>query len=120
MANQKAIEFLKHSPYQDKLGTAALFLKQLQADSSVLPSLINAHLGNSVALSTALLSMGPPLQADNVDQIAALPLGARVKVDPWSDRVELVKAKAVALHSAREKMPFEVTPFMPFLTRYHD
>jgi len=29
-----------------------------------------------------------------------------------------VKAKPVPLLSAREKMPFEVTPFMPFLTRY--
>ncbi len=119
-ANQKAIDLLKHSPYQDKLGNAALFLKQLQTDSAALPSLINARLGNSVAFSTALLSIGPPLQADNVGQIAALPLGARVKVDPWSDRVELVKAKPISIHSAREKMPFEVTPFMPFLTRYHD
>ena len=120
MSNQKAIEFLKHSPYQEKLGNAALFLKQLQVSSAALPSLINAHLGNSVALSTALLSMGPALQADKIDQMAALPLGARVKVDPWSDRVELVKSKAVSLHSAREKMPFAVTPFMPFVTRYHD
>ena len=32
--------------------------------------------------------------------------------------MELLKAKPVALLSAREKMPFEVTPFMPFLTRY--
>ena len=32
--------------------------------------------------------------------------------------VELVKAKPVALTSAREKMPFEVTPFFPYLTRY--
>ncbi len=120
MANQKAIEFLKHSPYNDKLANAALFLKQLQADSSALPSLINARLGNSVELSSALLNMGPALQADKLDQIAALPLGARIKMDPWSDRVELVKAKAVSLHSAREKMPFEITPFMPFLTRYQD
>jgi hypothetical protein len=119
-ANHKAVDLLKHSPYQEKLGNAALFLKQLQAESAALPSLINARLGNSVAFSTALLSIGPPLQANNVDQIAALPLGARVKVDPWSDRVELVKSKAVSLHSAREKMPFEITPFMPFLTRYHD
>jgi len=29
-----------------------------------------------------------------------------------------VKAKPIPLLSAREKMPFEVTPFMPFLTRY--
>jgi hypothetical protein len=41
-----------------------------------------------------------------------------VKLDPWSDQVELLKSKPVALTSAREKMPFEVTPFMPFLTRY--
>ena len=41
-----------------------------------------------------------------------------MKLDPWSDHVELLKAKPIPLLSAREKMPFEVTPFMPFLTRY--
>jgi hypothetical protein len=41
-----------------------------------------------------------------------------VKLDPWSNRVELLKTKPVALTSAREKMPFEVTPFFPFLTRW--
>jgi len=120
MANKKALDLLKHSPYQDKLGTAALFLKQLSADSQALPALISARLGNGVQLSSALLALGPPLQSDKLDQIAALPIGGRVKVDPWSDRVELLRAKPVAIHSAREKMPFEVTPFLPFLTRYHE
>jgi len=32
-------------------------------------------------------------------------------------RIELVKTRPLALLSAREKMPFEVTPFMPYLTR---
>ncbi len=41
-----------------------------------------------------------------------------MKLDPWSDHVELLKAKPIPLLSAREKMPFEVTPFMPYLTRY--
>jgi hypothetical protein len=59
----------------------------------------------------------PELKLTQVDQIAALPLGARLKLDPWSDRVEMMKSKPVAATSAREKMPFEVTPFMPFLTR---
>jgi hypothetical protein len=58
------------------------------------------------------------LQADKLDQVAALAIGSRVKVDPWSDRVELLKSKPAAIHSAREKMAFEVTPFLPFLTRY--
>ncbi len=62
--------------------------------------------------------MGPQLDASKLDQVAALPLGARVKVDPWDDHVELLKAKPVALSSAREKMPFEVTPFLLYLTRY--
>jgi hypothetical protein len=38
-------------------------------------------------------------------------------VDPWSDRIEINKAKAVQLLTAREKMPFEVTPVFPHLTR---
>ncbi|HKV04386.1 MAG TPA: hypothetical protein VJO53_04680 [Candidatus Acidoferrales bacterium] len=117
-ANQKAIELLKNSPYKEKLGAAALFLKQLDAESKSLPALINPHLGNSVALTSNLLNAGPQLQPDKLDQISALPIGARVKLDPWSDRVELLKSKPVPLLSPREKMPFEVTPFMPFLTRY--
>jgi hypothetical protein len=32
--------------------------------------------------------------------------------------VEIVKAQPVAITSARDKMPFEVTPFFPRLTRY--
>lgn len=119
MADQKAFEILKNSPYKDKLGNAALFYKQLAAESQALPALIDARLGNGVTLSSQLASLGPALQADKLDQVAALPLGARVKLNPWDDRVELLKAKPVALNSAREKMPFEVTPFLLFLTRYH-
>jgi hypothetical protein len=117
-ANAKAIELLKNSPYKDKLGPASLFMKQLDAEQKDLPALINAHLGNGVTFATALESSGPALQPDKLDQIAALPIGARLKLDPWSDKVEMLKSKPVALLSAREKMPFEVTPFMPFLTRY--
>jgi hypothetical protein len=117
-ANQKALELLKNSPYKDKLGNAALFVKQLQTESKSLPALINPRLGNSVSLGFSLTVSSPALQPDKVDQIAALPIGGRVKLDPWSDRVELLKTKPVALLSPREKMPFEVTPFMPYLTRY--
>jgi hypothetical protein len=118
LASQKAIEILKNSPYKDKLGSAGLFLKQLDAQSKNLPALINPRLGNRPFLEGQLISTAPELNAGKLDQIAALPIGARIKLDPWTDHVELVKAKPVALLSAREKMPFEVTPFMPFLTRY--
>jgi hypothetical protein len=117
-AGAKAVEILKKSPYKDKLGSAGLFLKQLSAQEKALPALINPHIGNSVFISDQLLNAGPALAPDKLDQIAALPIGARLKLDPWTDRVDLLKAKPVALLSAREKMPFEITPFEPFLTRY--
>lgn len=118
VASKKALELLQNSPYKDKLGSAGLFLKQLDAESKQLPALISPHLGNRVMAYTELTGSAPQLQPDKLDQISALPIGARVKLDPWTDRVELLKAKPVPLLSAREKMPFEVTPFMPFLTRY--
>jgi len=118
LASEKALELLKNSPYKDKLGSAGLFLKQLDADSKALPALINPRLGNRISLADQLTSSAPALDQAKIDQISALPMGARVKLDPWSDHVELIKAKPVPLLSAREKMPFEVTPFMPFLTRY--
>ena len=38
-------------------------------------------------------------------------------MDPWSDKLEMLKAKPVGSVAEREKMPFEVTPFMLYLTR---
>jgi hypothetical protein len=64
------------------------------------------------------MTSAPNLDPSKIDQISALPIGARVKLDPWTDHVDLLKAKPIPLLSAREKMPFEVTPFMPYLTRY--
>jgi len=121
-ADTKALELLKNSPYKDKLGNAGLFLKALQQKAPDLPHLIRPHLGNSFAggksiRMSSLLASAPALDEKRLDQIAALPLGGRLKVDPWTDQVELSKAKPVALTSAREKMEFEITPFFPYLTR---
>jgi hypothetical protein len=121
-ADTKALELLKNSPYKDKLGTAGLFLKQLQESAPDLPNLIRPHLGNSFAAGksvrmSALLASAPQLDAKRTDQIAALPLGGRIKLDPWTDQVEMAKAKPVALTSSKEKMPFALTPFFPYLTR---
>jgi hypothetical protein len=121
-ADKKAIELLNNSPYKDKLATAGLFLKAVQANAPQLRNLIRAHLGDSLLNGDAtrmssLMTGSPQLDPKKADQVAALPLGGRVKIDPWNDRLELVKTKPVAINRAAEKMPFEVTPFFPFLTR---
>jgi hypothetical protein len=65
-----------------------------------------------------LMNSAPALDPNKLDQIAALPLGGRVKLNPWNDRAELIKTTPVAILSARDKMPLEVTPFSPHLTRH--
>lgn len=121
-ADKRGLELLKNSPYKDKLNTAGLFLRVLQDRSAELRNLIRPHLGDTLANAkdlrlAELVNAAPKLEMTRTDQVAALPLGGRVKVDPWSNRLELLKSKPVPLTSAREKMPFEVTPFYPFLTR---
>jgi hypothetical protein len=121
-ADKKALDLLANSPYKDKLGSAGLFLKALQARAPELKSLIQPHLGNSLGNGktmrmSPLLTSAPQLETRRTDQIAALPLGGRVKLDPWSNRVELLKTKPLVIQSAQEKMPFEVTPFFPYLSR---
>jgi hypothetical protein len=64
-----------------------------------------------------LATSAPAVDWNKLDQIAALPLGGRVKLNPWDNKVEMVKAQPVAITSARDKMPFEVTPFFPRLAR---
>ncbi len=124
-ADKKAVEMLQASPYAQKLETAGLFLKALQTRAPQLSALLQAHLGNNIAENgkvtrmAALETSAPALDWNKLDQIAALPLGGRVKLNAWDDRVEMVKAQPVAIVSARDKMPFEVTPFYPCLARYN-
>jgi hypothetical protein len=66
---------------------------------------------------SSLMTASPQFDPKKTDQIAALPLGGRVKIEPWNDQLELIKTKPVAVTAAADKMPFEVTPFFPFLTR---
>jgi hypothetical protein len=124
-ADKKAIDLLKNSPYAQKLDSAGLFLRELSERGPALSALLTPHLGNSltdpkggIERMAALMTSAPALDRNKLDQIPALPLGGRVKVNAWDDRVELIKTSPVAITSARDKMPFEVTPFFPRLTRY--
>ena len=124
-ADKKAVDLLKSSPYAQKLDTAGLFLRQLSERGQGLSALLTPHLGNSftdgkggIERMAALMTSAPALDPTKLDQIPALPLGGRVKLNPWDDHVELIKTAPVAITSARDKMPFEVTPFFPRLSRY--
>ncbi len=128
-ANTKANELLKSSPYKDQLSTAKLFLDALENRQKEIPNLISPHLGDRVPTNSSLASAGAATSVKPAETttasadtkaaqvIVALPLGGRIKVDPWSDKLEMLKTKPVGAVAEREKMPFEVTPFMLYLTR---
>jgi hypothetical protein len=123
-ADAKAIELLKNSPYAQKLGSGGLYLKELSERAPVLSALLTPHLGNGfsdgkgqITRLSALMTSAPNLDDSKLDQIAALPLGGRIKLEPWNDHVEMVKAAPVTITSIRDKMPFEITPFFPRLAR---
>lgn len=121
-ADQKSIELLGKSPYKDKLGQGGLFLKAVAANARVLPNLIQAHLGEQLADGKQfqrlgqLMAQAPQLDPERLDQIAALPIGGRVIVDPWTGSLELLRSAAAPL-SAREKVPLAITPLVPY-TKY--
>jgi hypothetical protein len=118
-ANTRVLALLASSPYKDKLSDAGLFLRAVLASAKQLPNLIQTHLGDYVVDGgqslSPLMQQAPALAPENLEQIPALPLGARLVVDPWSNRLELLRGPAVPLASAREKVPMAVTPLMPYI-----
>ena len=124
-ADAKGIEFLRSSPYKDNLAQAGLFLRAATDAAPHVPHLFGAHMGNglvggknkAIRMET-LTSAAPGLKTRSVDQISALPLGSRLQVNAWDGSVTFTDRKAVALVDAGEKMPFRVTPVIPYLKTY--
>ncbi|MFL6427497.1 MAG: hypothetical protein ACJ71S_04580 [Acidobacteriaceae bacterium] len=123
-AAKKAVVLIDKSIYKDKMGNAGLYFAQLQQREKELSALNTPRLGDSMLDSTgqpwmiAIQKRAPKLDQDKLDQIAALPLGSRLRTDAWDDKVYTLKTTAPVLLNARDKMPFEVTPVYYKLVRY--
>ena len=114
-ATAKASELLRNSPYKDQLGTAEMFMTELLGRASEIPNLISPRVGDAGLLKLSVAAKTE--EGESARHIVALPLGGRVKLDPWDDSLALLKAKTEGAVKDREKMPFEVTPFVLYLTR---
>ncbi len=115
LAGARAAELLKNSPYKDQLGTAEAFIVELQQRSREIPNLISPRLGDIGLIQLPVIAKVEG--ESDASHIVALPLGGRVKLNPWDDTLELLKSQPVGTVAEREKMPFEVTPFVIYLTR---
>jgi hypothetical protein len=126
VAARKAIEFLHHSAYQDHLSNAGLFFAQLQSRSKELKALTTPQIGDSLLNADGtpwlidLAKSSPRLDINDLNQVAALPLGSHLKIDAWDDRVFQLKVNPLPLLNAQDKMPFELAPVLLRLTRYNE
>ena len=123
-AKQKGIELLRNSPYKEQSSTSELFFQALKKRSKEIPNLISPRLGDRVptswTIASAVFSAQPSDAKPAANVIAALPLGGRIKVDPWNDQLRMLKSKPVGAVAEAEKMPFQITPFVFYLTRQGD
>jgi hypothetical protein len=117
---------MQNSMYKDRIANAGLYYAQLTERGKVLKQLNSPKLGDSMlkedgtAWLSDLAKAAPKLNQDDTTQVAALPLGSWLKTDPWDDKQHMLNAKRYAPMNARDKMPFEVTPFYAKLQRYED
>jgi Peptidase family M48 len=127
-ANKKGIELLKKSPYFDQSGAAQAFFQALQRRQKEIPNLISPHLGDRVPTNWSIVQANtaprsaaqgdPSAPKPEASAVVALPLGGRINVKPWNDQLALLKPRAEGGTVAEyEKMPFEVAPFLVYLTR---
>jgi hypothetical protein len=102
-------------------------LQALKNRSKEIPNLISPHLGDRVqanwSIVAAVFSDQPALEKTSAKEqpaapvVRALPLGGRIKVDPWHDQLRLLKSKPVGTVAEAENLPFQITPFVFYLTR---
>jgi hypothetical protein len=122
-ADKKSMVLIANSPYNDTT-SVALFLRAVELRSEKLPNLLHGRFSNDFAGSHLSEMQGltdfAKTQMNRTDQLAASPLGSRIKVDPWSDRIEMLKATPAPPPLATEKIPFEVSPFFPHLKRLEE
>lgn len=115
-AAKKAMELLSVKDLADGEQYFGLYLQQLQAREKGLKALNDPQIGDGLIKTDgtfwmqALVAKSPKLNNTDLKQQAAVPLNSYLRNDPWTDQVIKINAAAEPLLSARDKLPFEITP----------
>ena len=115
-AAKKAMELLSVKDLSDGQQYFSLYLQQLQARLKGLKALTDPQLGDSLLKQDgtfwmqAMVGKGSKLNNTDLKQQGAMPLAAFLRFDPWTDQVIQMHSAYEPLLSARDKLPFEITP----------
>jgi len=125
-AAKKAVELLNAKELVGGQQYFGLYLQQLQARLKGLPALNTPMIGDGLTKSEkdptfwmqAMVPKGTKLDMKDLKQQAAMPLASFLRFDPWTDQVIQMHTSFEPILSARDKMPFEVTPVYMKLSYY--
>ena len=115
-ASKKAVDLLSVKDLADGQQYFGLYLQQLQARAKGLKALNDPQIGDGLIKLDgtfwlqALVSKAPKLNNTDLKQQAAVPLNSFLRNDPWTDQVIKLNSAQEPLLSARDKLPFEITP----------
>jgi hypothetical protein len=121
-AAKKAVELLGAKELEGGEQYFSLYLQQLQAREKGLKALTDPQIGDGLLRPDgtfwlqALVAKGPKLNNGDLKQQAAMPLSQFLRRDPWTDQVIKLNTAYEPLLSARDKLPFEITPVYLRLT----
>ncbi|HEY4011075.1 MAG TPA: hypothetical protein VGM11_13055 [Acidobacteriaceae bacterium] len=115
-AAKKAVELLSCKDLEGGEQYISLYLQQLQVREKGLKALTDPQIGDGLLRPDgtfwlqALVAKGPKLNNSDLKQQAAMPLSQFLRFDPWTDQVIKMNTAYEPLLSARDKLPFEITP----------
>jgi hypothetical protein len=111
-ASLLANEWLLNSSYRGSHDAVAQFAAELKRQSPHISKLLEASIGESLSVTLAVdrLSSACP-QAQGATGAPALPLGARIRIDPWSSKAVFAQPTGNELRSKSTDIPFE--PSLP-------
>jgi hypothetical protein len=115
-AAKEAAKLLGAKELADGQQYFGLYLQQLAAREKGLKALTTPQMGDSLVKTDgtfwmqAMVSKAPKLANNDLKQQGAMPLGQFLRFDPWTDKVIVMHTTYEPLLSARDKMPFEITP----------
>jgi hypothetical protein len=125
-ADKFALKLLENSPYAKQMAAAGLAMEAIQIHANNLDQLIEPHFGEHIAdvthtrQSNPMFRVAPVYNPSLGEQVAALPLGAKLLLHPWDGSVELLHPAQLVAPAPRERPEFAVTAVMPTLEYVDD
>jgi hypothetical protein len=125
-AARKALQLLNVKELAGGQQYFGLYLEQLQQRVKALKALNEPVIGDGLVKSdndstfwmAEMMTRGPRLEINNLQQRAAMPLSSFLRFDPWTDQLMVMHTAYEPLLTPADKMPFEVEPIYFKLSYY--